>query len=120
MRKLRELLYAVEMERTLGKRRILALYLAVAPWGDGVCGGSQAARHHFGKPARELDAIEVAWLASLLRDPRSPVDDAQLAFVLNGMKAAAKTRQRWIEQAAQREFPPLAPVTPSEADAASP
>ncbi|HSB99473.1 MAG TPA: biosynthetic peptidoglycan transglycosylase, partial [Burkholderiaceae bacterium] len=32
-RKLRELLYAVEMERTLGKARILQMYLALAPWG---------------------------------------------------------------------------------------
>ena len=41
-RKLRELLYAVEMERTLGKARILQLYLALAPWGDGVCGAERA------------------------------------------------------------------------------
>jgi membrane peptidoglycan carboxypeptidase len=32
VRKLRELLYAVEMERTLGKPRILRLYLDNAPW----------------------------------------------------------------------------------------
>jgi membrane peptidoglycan carboxypeptidase len=42
-RKLRELLYAVEMERTLGKARILQMYLALAPWGDGVCGAERAA-----------------------------------------------------------------------------
>ena len=33
VRKLRELLYAVEMEQTLGKARILRLYLDNAPWG---------------------------------------------------------------------------------------
>ncbi len=47
-RKLRELLYAVEMERTLGKARILQLYLALAPWGDGVCGAERAVRLHLG------------------------------------------------------------------------
>jgi hypothetical protein len=41
-RKLRELLYAVEMERTLGKARILRLYLENAPWGEGVCGAEAA------------------------------------------------------------------------------
>lgn len=37
-RKLRELLHAVEMERTLGKERILLLYLNTVDWGPGLCG----------------------------------------------------------------------------------
>ena len=41
-RKLRELLYAVELDRTLGKARVLNLYLAMAPWGDGQCGAQSA------------------------------------------------------------------------------
>jgi hypothetical protein len=73
-RKLRELLYAVEMERTLGKARILQLYLALAPWGDGVCGASRAAQAYLGKPAAKLGPVASAWLVSLLRNP-----DAQLA-----------------------------------------
>jgi penicillin-binding protein 1A len=43
-RKLREMLYAVEMEQTLGKARILELYLDNAPWGDGICGAQAAAK----------------------------------------------------------------------------
>ena len=43
-RKLRELLYAVEMEQTLGKNRILRLYLAHAPWGNGICGAEAAVK----------------------------------------------------------------------------
>jgi membrane peptidoglycan carboxypeptidase len=112
-RKLRELLYAVELERTLGKPRILALYLAVAPWGDGVCGAAQAARRRFGKPARELDPIEAAWLATLLRDPNAAVDPARLAWVLKGMAAPPKAKQRWIEQLPER-------LTPSATDADAP
>lgn len=72
-RKVREWLYAVEMERTLGKGRILQLYLAVLPWGDGICGAEAAARHHLGKPVNRLKPREAAWLASLLVNP-----DAQL------------------------------------------
>lgn len=68
-RKLREILYAVEMNRTLGKAQILQLYLALAPWGDGTCGAEAAAQHYFGKPARALQTQEAAWLASLLRNP---------------------------------------------------
>lgn len=73
-RKLRELLYAVEMERTLGKPRILQLYLALVPWGDGVCGATRAAQVYLGKPAAKLGPVASAWLVSLLRNP-----DAQLA-----------------------------------------
>jgi len=68
-RKLRELLYAVEMEQTLGKARILALYLDNAPWGPGLCGAEAAARHYFGRPARQLAPAQAVWLAAMLHNP---------------------------------------------------
>ena len=68
-RKLRELLYAVEMEQTLGKARILRLYLDNAPWGDGICGADAAARQYFGLRALELDAGQAVWLAAMLHNP---------------------------------------------------
>ncbi|AEG91113.1 transglycosylase domain-containing protein [Ramlibacter tataouinensis] len=69
VRKLRELLWAVEMERTLGKARILRLYLAHAPWGEGLCGAEAAARHHFGVRAHELEPAQAVWLAAMLHNP---------------------------------------------------
>lgn len=78
-RKVRELLYAVELDRTLGKARVLRLYLAVAPWGDGQCGGEAAALHYFGKHATALDAHEAVWLASLLRNPQAELEHAAQA-----------------------------------------
>lgn len=68
-RKLRELLYAVEMERTLGKPRILQLYLQNAPWGDGVCGAEAAAQHYFKRPATRLHPAQAVWLAAMLHAP---------------------------------------------------
>lgn len=70
-RKLRELLYAIELERTLGKARILELYLNTVDWGPGVCGAKAAARAYFGKPPARLTAIEAAWLAGMLRNPQA-------------------------------------------------
>jgi len=70
-RKLRELLYAAEMERTLGKARILQLYLALAPWGDGVCGAERAAQVYLGKSASKVGPVSAAWLVSLLRNPEA-------------------------------------------------
>ncbi|OYQ42380.1 hypothetical protein CHU94_02795 [Rhodoferax sp. TH121] len=69
VRKLRELLYAVEMEQTLGKARILQLYLNHAPWGATVCGAQAAAHTYFGKRADQLTAAEAVWLAAMLHNP---------------------------------------------------
>lgn len=70
VRKLRELLHAVEMERTLGKARILRLYLDHAPWGaNGLCGAEAAAAHYFGVRAHELTPGQSAWLAAMLHNP---------------------------------------------------
>jgi hypothetical protein len=70
VRKLRELLYAVEMERTLGKDRILELYLNTVDWGPGLCGARSAARTYFGKSPARLSTLESAWLAASLRQPQ--------------------------------------------------
>ena len=70
-RKLRELLYAIEMERTLGKARILELYLNTVDWGPGLCGARSAARAYFGKSPARLTALEAAWLAGVLRNPHA-------------------------------------------------
>ncbi|ARV19459.1 Monofunctional biosynthetic peptidoglycan transglycosylase [Curvibacter sp. AEP1-3] len=69
VRKLRELLYAVEMEQTLGKARILRLYLDHAPWGATVCGAQAAAHTYFGKRADQLTAAQAVWLAAMLHNP---------------------------------------------------
>lgn len=69
VRKLRELLYAAEMERTLGKARILKLYLDNAPWGEGLCGAEAAAQHYFGVRAHELKPSQASWLAAMLHNP---------------------------------------------------
>lgn len=83
LRKLRELLYAVELDRTLGKARVLHLYLAMAPWGEGRCGAAAAARHHLNKRVDRLTPIEAAWLASLLRHPdRGETNVEHVAWVI--------------------------------------
>ncbi len=107
-RKLREWLYAVEMERTLGKARILQLYLAVAPWGPGVCGAEAASRHYLRKSASKLDPVESAWLASLLVHPerewqralvRGDVDRERVERLVADMRPMSMERR---EQALER------------------
>ncbi len=102
-RKLRELLYAVEMERTLGKPRILQLYLALAPWGQGVCGAERAVRVHLGlRDAAAVGPVGAAWLASLLPQPDAllraeqqsgQVDAERVARVLRAMRPMSPERR---------------------------
>lgn len=70
LRKAREALITRSLEQHLTKKRILELYLNVAEWGKGIYGAEAAARHHFGKPSRDLTADEAAWLAAMLPSPR--------------------------------------------------
>jgi hypothetical protein len=68
-RKVREAAVAVALEATLPKARILEIYVNVVEWGPGVRGIGAAARHWFGKDARELSPREAAFLASILPSP---------------------------------------------------
>jgi len=69
-RKVRELVVTRWLEADLSKARILALYLNLIEWGDGVYGCEAAARHWYGKPASDLSATEAAGLAAMIPNPR--------------------------------------------------
>jgi hypothetical protein len=68
-RKVREATIAVGLEAAVPKRRLLEIYLNVAEWGPGLWGIGPAARHWFGKDARELTPKEAAFLASIIPSP---------------------------------------------------
>lgn len=98
-RKLRELLYATEIEQTLGKARILQLYLNLAPWGrtaDGqlVCGADAAARHYFGVPATGLNARQAVTLAAMLRNPAYEPSPGRLLWVAEQTRGVPLSQQR--------------------------
>ncbi len=68
-RKFRELILAMRLEKELGKKKILEIYLNIAEWGPGIFGIQQAAQYYFQKSAGELTAKEGAFLAVLLPSP---------------------------------------------------
>jgi hypothetical protein len=115
-RKLRELLYAVEMERTLGKERILELYLNTVDWGPGICGARAAARTYFRKRPDQLTPLQAAWLAGILRAPHAAhhaqflgarPETARALGVLRQMRAVPKhERERWASRPLQLAAPP--------------
>jgi membrane peptidoglycan carboxypeptidase len=69
VRKLRELKYAVALEKRFTKDEILERYLNIAYFGGGAYGVEAAARHYFDKPAAELSLGEAALLAGVVRYP---------------------------------------------------
>src|SRR5215510_13153439 len=92
-RKIREMIVASRVERTLSKDEILELYLNSVYLGRGSWGIELAARSYFGKPAKELTLEEGALLAGLTKGPNYYNPDRQpgraqerLAYVLSRLK----------------------------------
>jgi monofunctional biosynthetic peptidoglycan transglycosylase len=83
LRKAAEAVLTWKMERTLSKKRILEIYLNVAEWGEGIFGAEAAARHYFGKSARDLSAEEAARLAAVLPNPRRYNPAGEQKYVVN-------------------------------------
>lgn len=69
LRKLRQILRALQLEAHLSKREILILYLERAPFGGTIEGVEAASWAYLGKPASRLSKAEAALLAVL---PQSP------------------------------------------------
>ncbi|MBN2720238.1 MAG: PBP1A family penicillin-binding protein, partial [Proteobacteria bacterium] len=86
LRKIREAILAVNIERRYSKEEILTLYLNQIYFGEGAYGVEAAAQTYFGKSARDLDLPECAMLAGI---PRSP---ALYSPIAHPDRAAARTK----------------------------
>lgn len=69
IRKLREALIAIRIEKLYGKTLILEKYLNVVEFGPRIFGIKAAAATYFKKSPAQLDLAEAAWLAMLLPNP---------------------------------------------------
>ena len=80
-RKMREMVLASRLERTLSKSEILELYLNSIFLGRASSGVEMAARSYFGKPARDLTLSEGALLAGITKGPNyfNPVRNVERA-----------------------------------------
>lgn len=92
-RKIREMIVAARLERTLSKPQILELYLNTVYLGRGSWGIELAAHSYFGKSAKELTLKEGAFLAGLTKGPsyyspdRHPARaQERLAYVLGRLQ----------------------------------
>ena len=109
-RKLRELLLAVELDHTLGKDRVLELYLNVVEFGPGIHGVAAASERYFMKKPSRLALHEAVFLAALLPSPRSAYEHwylqgrpnrTRMALILDNMVDGQWIGPRQAERAKQ-------------------
>jgi membrane peptidoglycan carboxypeptidase len=90
VRKLREIRYAMAVEKELNKQQILEKYLNIAPFGNGAYGVYAASQVYFNKLPKDLTIEEAALLAGLVKAPTAfdPTDPAK--------KPDALDRRNWV------------------------
>jgi penicillin-binding protein 1C len=90
--KLRQIARAIEIERTLSKNEVLALYLDLAPYGGNIEGIRAASLAYFGKEPRRLTLGEAALLVAL---PQSPELRRPDRFAANARAARDRVLDRF-------------------------
>jgi penicillin-binding protein 1A len=114
-RKLREIITAIQIERTYSKQEILEMYLNQAYFGMGLYGIQAASKRYFDKDASDLTIEESATLIPLLNLPAyySPINHPDRSFtrrnlVLRNMLVTGKLTEAAYDTLS------LLPITVSE------
>jgi 1A family penicillin-binding protein len=83
IRKIKEFVLAIQIERKYSKDQILQMYLNEVPYGGTAWGVGAAAEIYFGKKVADLDLVECAILAGLPQSPStySPYSSKPKAYV---------------------------------------
>lgn len=105
-RKIKEMKYAIQLEKELGKKKILQNYLNITFFGEQAYGVESAAKRYFSTTAKKLTLAQSALLAGIVQSPSvyDPVNDPQEAL---------KRRNIVLQRMAD-----LKNITQAEADAA--
>ncbi|MCB2198485.1 PBP1A family penicillin-binding protein [bacterium] len=108
-RKLREMITAVQIERTYSKDEILQMYFTQMYWGHGAYGVQSASKLYFGTSASEITLGQAAMLIGMLRAPNyySPLRNPDEALrirntvLLNMLSEGDITRKAYDEARAE-------------------
>lgn len=124
LRKMREAVSAVQIERTHTKNEILEMYLNVCYMGRGAYGVSVASQVYFGKDVSKLTPAQCAFLVGILKGPENydPEDNYDRAInrrnlVIENMvdagyldeKTAVKYKQEKIKTVPSKVYQGIAP-----------
>jgi penicillin-binding protein 1C len=100
--KLRQIIYALELERHYSKSQILEAYLNLAPYGRNIEGVGAASEIYFSKSAARVTSAEAVALSVI---PQSPTRRALIAGGENARVTNAQ--QRWYLRSTTNEAPTL-------------
>ncbi|MGY0003515.1 penicillin-binding protein [Micromonospora sp. I033] len=107
-RKLREMRYALQIDKELSKDEILERYLNIAAFGNGAYGIYAASQVYFGKVPSKLDIQESAMLAGMVKaptafDPTTPAGYPEAVgrrdYVIDNMVQTGAITQEQADQA---------------------
>ena len=98
-RKLKEMITAIQIERTYTKEEILEMYLNTVHFGHGTYGAESAAKRYFNKKASELTIGESAMLVGLLPSPAnySPLRNLNKAIERRSIVLKVMYNQDYID-----------------------
>ncbi len=82
LRKGKEFLIAVRMEKELSKKAILQNYINAVEWGDGIFGIKAASEKYFNKEPNQLSINECTRLASVIPSPLRYKPNTNAGYVL--------------------------------------
>jgi len=82
IRKFKEMLLAMKIERQLSKQEILNLYINLVPFGKRAYGAEAAAQTYYNKPLKELRLAQLAMLAGIPQAPSAgnPINGPERAL----------------------------------------
>src|SRR5205085_2702101 len=100
--KLRQIVYALELERHYSKGQILEAYLNLAPYGRNIEGVGAASEIYFSKSAARLTSAEAVALSVI---PQSPTRRALIGGGEN--EQVTNAQQRWYSRSTTKEAPSL-------------
>ncbi|MBM9508977.1 transglycosylase domain-containing protein [Actinacidiphila acididurans] len=110
-RKIKEMKYAIQVEKELGKKKVLENYLNITFFGEQAYGIEAASQRYFSTHAKNLTLTQAALLAGLVQSPSTydPVSDPQEAIKRRNTVLARMAQLKDITpaQAATAEKAPL-------------
>src|SRR5215212_5654011 len=108
MRKVKEAILAMALERKFSKDQILELYLNRVYFGGGAYGIDAASRKFFGHGADHLSLGEAAIVAGLVKAPSnySPTADVEAARARSGVVLGSMAQNGFISQSAAASVDP--------------
>ncbi|MBT7334980.1 MAG: PBP1A family penicillin-binding protein [Gammaproteobacteria bacterium] len=125
LRKFKEMLLALKIERELSKDEILELYINLVPFGKRAYGAQAAAQTYYGKPLAELTLPQLAMLAGIPQAPTAgnPINGPARALARRNLVLMRMYSQNSISQEAfesAKNAPITAQIYARELDQPSP